>query len=73
MIGVKTDEELEESGQFNFVQFHPSYDYTDFVEGLRPTVPDENGIIGFEIKDGIFKSFCQKASEAKFSEIIDKL
>ena len=71
MIGVKTDEELEKSGQFNFVQFHPSYDYTDFVEGLRPTPPDENGIIGFEIKDGIFKSFCQKASEEKFSEIVD--
>ena len=71
MIGVKTDEELEESGQFNFVQFHPSYDYTDFVEGLRPTPPDENGTIGFEIKDGIFKSFCQKASEAKYSEIVD--
>lgn len=71
MIGVKTDKELEESGQFNFVQFHPSYDYTDFVEGLRPTPPDENGTIGFEIKDGIFKSFCQKASEAKFSEIVD--
>ena len=71
MIGVKTDEELEESGQFNFVQFHPSYDYTDFVEGLRPTPPDENGMIGFEIKDGIFKSFCQKPSEAKFSEIVD--
>lgn len=71
MIGVTSDQELEESGQFNFVQFHPSYDYTDFVEGLRPTQPDENGIIGFEIKDGIFKSFCQKASEAKFSEIID--
>jgi len=63
MIGVKTDEDLEESGQFNFVQFHPSYDYTDFVEGLRPTPPDENGIIGFEIKDGIFKSFCHKALE----------
>ncbi len=71
MIGVQTDEELEESGQFDFIQFHPSYDYTDFVEGLRPTPPDENGIIGFEIRDGIFKSFCQKASEAKFSEIID--
>jgi len=71
LIGVKSDEELEESGQFDFVQFHPSYDYTDFVEGLRPTPPDENGIIGFEIKDGIFKSFCQKASEAKFSEIVD--
>ena len=63
MIGVKTDEEMEDSGQFDFVQFHPSYDYTDFVEGLRPTPPDENGIIGFEIKDGIFKSFCEKALE----------
>jgi 5-methylcytosine-specific restriction endonuclease McrBC GTP-binding regulatory subunit McrB len=45
------------------VQFHPSYDYTDFVEGLRPTPPDESGIIGFEIKDGIFKAFCLKALE----------
>lgn len=71
MIGVQTDEELEESGQFAFVQFHPSYDYTDFVEGLRPTAPDETGIIGFELRDGIFKSFCQKASESKLSDIID--
>lgn len=71
MIGVKTDEELEDCGQFAFVQFHPSYDYTDFVEGLRPTAPDETGNIGFELRDGIFKSFCQKASESKLSDIID--
>lgn len=71
MIGVQTDEELEDCGQFAFVQFHPSYDYTDFVEGLRPTAPDETGNIGFELKDGIFKSFCQKASESKLSDIID--
>lgn len=61
MIGVQTDEELESSGQFAFVQFHPSYDYTDFVEGLRPTKPDVNGNIGFELKNGIFKEFCKKA------------
>jgi len=61
MIGVQTDEELESSGQFAFVQFHPSYDYTDFVEGLRPTKPDSNGNIGFELKNGIFKEFCKKA------------
>ena len=43
-----------------FVQFHPSYDYTDFVEGLRP-ISDGKGGIGFERKDGIFKVFCKRA------------
>ena len=43
-----------------FVQFHPSYDYTDFVEGLRP-ISDGKGGIGFERKDGVFKAFCKKA------------
>lgn len=48
-----------EMGEYKFVQFHPSYDYTDFVEGLRPQ--DENGNIVFERKDGVFKEFCKKA------------
>lgn len=46
-----------------FVQFHPSYDYTDFVEGLRPTKPDVSGNIGFERVDGVFKAFCGKAAD----------
>lgn len=51
----------------DFVQFHPSYDYTDFVEGLRPTPPDNKGNIGFERKDGAFKKFCIKAIKSKQS------
>ena len=43
-----------------FVQFHPSYDYTDFVEGLRP-IEKADGQMGFERKDGVFKEFCKKA------------
>ncbi|MDW5524075.1 AAA family ATPase [Carnobacterium maltaromaticum] len=62
IIGI-SKEELKDSEQFEFVQFHPSYDYTDFVEGLRPVTPDD-GEIGFELQDGIFKSFCGKAIEA---------
>ena len=50
--------------QIEFVQFHPSYDYTDFVEGLRP-VSNGDGAIEFKLQDGIFKDFCQKAKEAQ--------
>ncbi|MCI5505812.1 MAG: AAA family ATPase [Prevotella sp.] len=45
-----------------FVQFHPSYDYTDFVEGLRP-IEKSDGQMGFERKDGVFKDFCKKAAK----------
>lgn len=50
--------------QIGFVQFHPSYDYTDFVEGLRP-VSNGDGAIEFRLQDGIFKDFCQKAKETQ--------
>lgn len=46
--------------EIGFVQFHPSYDYTDFVEGLRPA-QDKSGNVGFVRKDGVFKAFCRKA------------
>lgn len=60
--------------EIGFVQFHPSYDYTDFVEGLRP-IQDDNGNVGFERKDGVFKAFCKKAlktSTQKEDDIFDK-
>ena len=67
-------EDFEENemfiNQYGFVQFHPSYDYTDFVEGLRPTSPNKNGNIGFERKDGIFKAFCRNAISTSSSQIV---
>ena len=70
-------ENFEEDAKFmeqcGFVQFHPSYDYTDFVEGLRPTRPNKDGNIGFERKDGIFKAFCKRTldeSDTESDEII---
>ena len=44
---------------YELVQFHPSYDYTDFVEGLRP-VEGEAGS-RFVRLDGSFKAFCRRA------------
>ena len=62
-----------------FVQFHPSYDYTDFVEGIRPANNGNNEQIGFERIDGLFKQFCKTAlkksinsSEEDFKKIIYK-
>jgi len=55
------EEQLQFNRHVGFVQFHPSYDYADFVEGLRPTKPSANGHGGLERKDGVFKEFCKRA------------
>lgn len=52
----------EEMGaEVGFVQFHPSYDYTDFVEGLRPISSEDANNLGFELRNGAFKDFCTSA------------
>lgn len=60
----KEDLTDEEKARIGFVQFHPSYDYTDFVEGLRPTTL-ANGGVGFELRAGSFKSFVERAIREK--------
>ena len=72
---IKIDnDKISLEGKIGFVQFHPSYDYTDFVEGLRPK--NDNGNIVFERKDGVFKEFCKEAlnnQSSNFVFIIDEI
>ncbi|WP_238908241.1 MrcB family domain-containing protein [Staphylococcus auricularis] len=63
IIGV-SKKNLESSERFEFVQFHPNYDYTDFVEGIRPVI-GANDTMGFKLEPGIFKVFCEKAKNAQ--------
>ncbi len=48
---------------YEFVTFHQSFTYEDFVEGIKPTLESGNTDISYEIKDGVFKQLANKASQ----------
>lgn len=65
MMGECDDDRVQ------FVQFHQSYSYEDFICGFKP-----NGSGGFEIRDGVFYDFCKRAaadSERRYFFIIDEV
>lgn len=64
LIGEIKDSNIE------IIQFHQSYSYEDFIQGIRPA---ENGT--FEVRNGVFYDFCQKAQkeDEPFVFIIDEI
>ena len=61
---------------FKIVQFHPSYGYEDFIEGVKPKGLTQDGNIKFELVNGEFKQFCIDASKKpneKFYFIVDEI
>lgn len=46
---------------YEFITFHQSFSYEDFIEGIKPKLDDNNKDVSFEIKDGVFKKLCIKA------------
>ncbi len=65
----------DEEGRLEVVQFHPSYAYEDFVEGIRPRVTEGSGL-AYEIRKGIFMRLADGAREfpeASFFLVVDEL
>ncbi|MFP4332827.1 MAG: McrB family protein, partial [Campylobacterales bacterium] len=90
LLEVSDDEEFEErylfskgdmsrndKGYYEIVQFHSNYTYQDFIGGISPKLDGDNNI-GYELREGVFKRFCDEASkkeneQKKFIFIIDEI
>lgn len=60
--------ELMEDGRIAFTTFHQSYGYEEFIEGIKPVVDTNNNDIGYKIEPGLFKTFCNEASNKKIKD-----
>lgn len=61
--------ELKAQGQIEFVTFHPSTSYEEFVEGIKPVMQDseEQSDLQYKIEDGIFKRIAKRAGAETIS------
>ncbi len=60
--------------RFEFVTFHQSYAYEDFVEGIRPKT--SNGTVVYEVRPGALRQICDRARKApdkRFALLIDEI
>lgn len=65
-----------DSSRYEILQFHPSFTYEDFIEGIKPKGVSKDGNIRFELVNGIFKTFCieaKKRPEEDFYFVVDEI
>jgi len=65
-----------DSSRYELLQFHPSFTYEDFIEGIKPKGVSKDGNIRFELVNGAFKNFCIKAKNnpgKAFYFIVDEI
>lgn len=66
----KEFDKAKDNHQIEFVTFHQSYSYEEFVEGIKPDLSSDD--LKYVLEDGIFKNICEHA-EVKFSDNFDKI
>ncbi len=64
---------------YDFVTFHQSFAYEDFIEGIKPVLPESEESVadlGYKIEDGVFKKLCDKAKndpDNRYAIFIDEI
>ncbi len=65
---------------YDFVTFHQSFAYEDFIEGIKPIIPEiedeETKDLGYTIEDGVFKNICKRAQndpDNRYAIFIDEI
>ncbi|MEX2445187.1 MAG: AAA family ATPase [Alkalispirochaeta sp.] len=65
---------MTDSNRIEFVTFHPSFSYEEFIEGIRPRV--EQGAVVFDIRPGVFLRLCDLAAtdpENPYVLVVDEI
>lgn len=71
-----SEESASEIKRYEFVTFHQSFTYEDFIEGIKPNFDNESNELTYAIQDGIFKKICLKARkdpEQDYAIFIDEI
>ena len=68
---LKDYNDLKNKGLIEFITFHQSYSYEEFIEGIKPKLDDSSDEISYELKSGIFKNFCEQDSYSNDNSAIN--
>lgn len=55
---------LRDSGRFEFIQFHPSYSYEDFIQGISAEINEESQQVQYCVESRVLMTFAKKALDA---------
>ncbi len=62
--------------RYEFVTFHQSFSYEDFMEGLTPVLDEETGNLRYDVRKGVFLRLCDRARADpthRYAMIIDEI
>ena len=61
--------DLKDKGRVEFITFHQSFAYEEFIEGIKPDLENESEELKYEIKNGIFKEICERIKQDTLKQV----